>query len=174
MDTCKPIRKTYDAVLKFLASNHYVAMFIASCPVIYIFGYTVSNSVSTAAIIYASYLSGIGYSFFAFLLLAWGLGCVSIWKKMPNVLTVSIFIYKCIGYWTLVSFMIIVFYVTSYMGTKVAGWLTTGFLPSVMLLLFATDVMRAVRCRLFEELAGSGAAATVVDGGTVATTATAV
>ena len=142
MDTCKPIRKTYDAVLKLLAANNYVAMFLASCPVLYIFGYVVSNSVSSNVgafgILY--YLNSIGYTLFATLLLAWAVGCVSIWKKMPNLLTVGIFVYKCIGHWALVSFVIIVFYVTSYAGSWVAGWLTTGFLPSVVLLLFTAEL----------------------------------
>ena len=173
MDACKPVRKTYDAVLKLLATNHYVAMFVASCPILYIFGYVVSNSVSSSVGAFGilSYLNSIGYTLFATLLLAWAVGCASIWKKMPNLLTVGIFVYKCIGHWTLVSFVIIIFYVTSYAGARVTGWLITGFLPSVLLLLFAADVMRAVRHRLFEELAVEGATATAVESGGVTTTA---
>jgi hypothetical protein len=176
MDDCKPIRKTYDAVLKLLASNHYVAMFVTSCPILYIFVYVVSNSVSgsVGAFGILSYLNNIGYTIFGVLLLAWAVGCASIWKKMPNLLSLGIFVYKCIGHWTLVSFVMIVLYVTSYAGVRVTGWLTMGFLPSIVLLLFAADVMRAVRHRLFEELAGEGAMATAVeDGGGATATATA-
>jgi len=77
------------------------------------------------------------------------IGLFSIWKTMPNLLTVSIFVYKCLGHWALVTFTIVIFYFSQYFVSSVTGNLSLGLLPSVGLLLFAADILRTQRTKMY-------------------------
>ena len=151
-DTCISLRKTYTAVLKFLTSNNMVIAATTALPTIYVLGYMINNITSYTTIGYTSYLTGSGFSIFTILFIAWANAMFSIWKTMPNLLTVSIFIYKCIGHWALVSFLIILFYSSQYVASRITSYLASGFLPSVILLLFAADIMRTKRTKMYEAL----------------------
>ena len=160
-DFCVSLRKTYGAILHFLTANAAVAGVVSSVPPIYILGFMIYNSTSHTPFIYASYMTGSGYSIFGVLGAAWLLACLSIWKMMPNLLTLSIFVYKCLGHWAFVSFVIVLFYFTHYAGIKVTAYLAAGLLPPVLLLLFAADVMRAQRTKMYAALARGGGGLTV-------------
>ena len=154
-DFCVSLRKTYGAILHFLTANALVAGIVGSIPPMYILGFMIYNSTSTTPFIYASYMTGSGYSIFGVLGAAWLLACLSIWKMMPNLLTLSIFVYKCLGHWAFVSFVIVLFYFTHYAGIKVTAYLAAGLLPPVLLLLFAADVMRTQRTKMYAALAAA-------------------
>lgn len=153
MDACISLRKTYNAVLNSLTVNRYMILLFSSLPQIYILCYMIYNSaVPTAPFIYSSYMNGTGFSIFAALLIGWILATVSICKIMPNLLSVSIFIYKCLAHWALVSFIIILFYLSSYLGLRLTGYLSIGFAPPILLLLFVVDILRTSRTKMYEQL----------------------
>jgi hypothetical protein len=149
-DKCISIRKTYEAVLNLLTSNNLSVIIISIIPIIYILGYTIHNLVSTTNYIY--YFTGAGFTLFSIILLAWFIVILSIWKTMPNLLTVSIFIYKCIGHWSLVSFLILIFYLSQYLSSSITQYLAFGFLPFIGFLIFATDVLRTKRTKMYSQL----------------------
>ena len=153
MDACISLRKTYNAVLTSLTLNRYVTLFISSLPPLYILGYMIYNSTgAVTTFIYSSYLNGAGFSIFAALFISWILAIVSICKLMPNLLTVSIFVYKCLAHWALVSYIIILIYLSGYIGLGVTGYLSTGFIPPIMFLMFTVDIMRTARTTMYEQL----------------------
>jgi hypothetical protein len=113
---------------------------------------TVPNFGTRRYYVYTTYLTSAGFSIFAILFAAWLVGIFSIWKTMPNLLSVTIFTYKCLGHWALVSFFIILFYMSQYLPSTITSYLSAGFLPPVVLLLFTADVMRTQRAKMWEAL----------------------
>jgi hypothetical protein len=154
MDACISLRKTYNAILASLTVNNYVTLIISSLPQLYILSYMIYNVTTTvsAAFIYSSYMNGTGFSIFAVLLLSWILEIISLCKTMPNLLTVSIFVYRCFAHWALVSSIIILIYLSSYLGARTTGYLSAGLIPPILLLLFTVDILRASRTRMYKEL----------------------
>ena len=163
-DACVSLRKTYNAILKVLTSWTWLACLVAGTPVLYLISFMIYNSVRPTAI--AALLSTSGYSVFGVLLVAWIIGAISIWKNLPNLLTITIFIYTCLGHWSLVSFIILIFYGFSNLPGSYILYLCTALLPSILLLIFSGDLMRKKRAMMFEALAN---AATVTTVATVAT-----
>ena len=142
-DACVSLRKTYTAVLGALVAYSWMAGVIAGLPVLYFIGFLIYNSVNPSYI--ASLLSTSGYSVFGVLLFAWLVAALSIWRMMPNLLTFTIFIYTCLGHWSLVSFVILIFYGFHNLPWSYMAYLCTILLPSILLLLFSGDLMRAKR-----------------------------
>lgn len=149
-DTCRSIRKTYDAILKVLTAWRWLPAILVGIPVFYIIGFLIYSSAMTSLL--APFLSGTGYTIFGVLMLAWILAIISIWKTYPNLISVSVFIYKCIGHWSLVSFLILLFYGMHYGAATHIYYLVAFLLPPILLLLFCADMMRATRTRMFAEL----------------------
>ena len=149
-DTCRSIRKTYDAILKVLTAWRWLPAILVGIPVLYIIGFLIYSSAITSLL--ASFLSGTGYTIFGVLMLAWILAIISIWKTYPNLISVSVFIYKCIGHWSLVSFLILLFYGMHYGAAAHIYYLVAFLLPPILLLLFCADMMRATRTRMFSEM----------------------
>lgn len=149
-DACVSLRKTYTAVLGALVAYSWMAGVTAGLPVLYFIGFLIYNSVNPSYI--ASLLSTSGYSVFGVLLFAWVVAAVSIWRTMPNLLTFTIFIYTCLGHWSLVSFVILIFYGFHNLPWSYMAYLFTILLPSILLLLFSGDLMRAKRSAMFREL----------------------
>ena len=150
-DACVSLRKTYNAILKVLTTWTWLACLVAGAPVLYLISFMIYNSVRPSFI--ASLLSTSGYSVFGVLLVAWIIGAISIWKNLPNLLTITIFIYTCLGHWSLVSFIILIFYGFSNLPGSYILYLCTALLPSILLLLFSGDLMRKKRTMMFEALA---------------------
>jgi hypothetical protein len=82
--------------------------------------------------------------------LTWLLAGFTIFKKLPNLLTLSIFVYKCIAHWSLVSSLILVFYGVSILPRFFITYLFSGLFPLIVLLFFCGDIMRSIRTRIFE------------------------
>jgi hypothetical protein len=161
-DACVSLRKTYNAILKVLTTWTWLACLVAGAPVLYLISFMIYNSVRPSFI--ASLLSTSGYSVFGVLLVAWIIGAISIWKNLPNLLTVTIFIYTCLGHWSLVSFIILIFYGFSNLPGSYILYLCTALLPSILLLLFSGDLMRKKRTMMFEALATVPMTTTVTTG----------
>jgi len=162
-DMCVSIRKTYDAVLQGLTVHPILAGFVTSLPVLYSLCYLIYDYTTPTA--YTRYIIGSVWSLFGVMLLGWMLSVLSIWRIYPNLLSVGIFFYKCIGHWALVSFTILLFYGYSYLPTLLTSYISAGVIPMIVLLLFCADVMRAQRTRMFTDLETvrtAGLAATVV------------
>jgi len=150
-DACVSLRKTYNALLKVITTWNWLACIVAGTPVIYLISFMIYYSVSPSAI--SSLLSTSGYSVFGVLLVAWIIGALSIWRNLPNLLTLTIFIYTCLGHWSLVSFIILIFYGFRNLPGSYILYLCTALLPSIFLLLFSGDLMRKKRAIMFEALA---------------------
>jgi len=149
LDSCVSVRKTYVAILSLLTSNNIITSVVSFVPILYILSYTIYNVTNTPAYLFSTYLTGSGFSIFGVLFASWLIGLFSIWKTMPNLLTVSIFVYKCLGHWALVTFTIVIFYFSQYFVSSVTGNLSLGLLPSVGLLLFAADILRTKRTKMY-------------------------
>lgn len=165
-DACVSLRKTYNAILNALTAWSWMAGVVAGAPVLYSIGFLIYNSVRPSYI--ASLLSTSGYSVFGILLFAWLIAMISIWKVLPNLLTFTIFIYTCLGHWSLVSFVILIFYGFHNLPGSYILYLCTILLPSILLLLFSGDLMRAKRKAMFHAIESSTAAAILVPAGAVA------
>ena len=59
------------------------------------------------------------------------------------------------GHWCLVSSLIVIFYLSSQMALAYTGYILGATMPSTALLLFCGDVLRALRKRMYERIAGS-------------------
>jgi len=80
------------------------------------------------------------------------------WKVWPNVITFTIFIYNCLGHWSLVSFVILIFYGFGNLPVSFTLYLSAVLIPEVLLLLFCGDILQAKRAALFKELDPAAAA----------------
>ena len=148
IDHCKGCRKTYGAALELFASNNWIAGFLAGMPLYYL---------SAMMIVYhksyvAGLLSGGSYSFLGALIIAMANAGLCLWRVWPNGLTLSIFILKALGYWSFISFLILLFYGTSRLPLEITTYLTVMIMPEILILLFTADVLRAARTRHFKAL----------------------
>lgn len=89
----------------------------------------------------------------AVLLLAWLIAIISVWKTMPNLLTISVFIYTTMGHWCLVSAIILICYLSTVLPISFTGYLIASVLPSTIFLICCADVMRSMRRRMYERIA---------------------
>lgn len=165
VDYCSGIRKAYDAIVKALASNNIVAALVTGIPFDYLF--TVGGYQARYAVGY--YTSAV-WVFSAVLTVAWILGIVAMWKTMPNLLTVTIMVYRAFGYWCLVSAFLVLTYISAYLPAGWLGYILSAILPSILFLLVCGDVLRAVRTRLYATIALAAGGATATATGTTGAT----
>jgi hypothetical protein len=147
-DYFRGIRKAYAAVIKSIASNGTLAFVIAGIPIYYILSlgiYQASASVLT-------YYTSAVWVLLTIFIVAWIIAGLAIWKTMPNLLTVGIFIYKAFGYWCLVSAFIVAIYISPYVPGTVLSYALWCLTPSIVFLLICGDILRAVRTRLYDAL----------------------
>ena len=146
-DYCSGLRKTYTGVLSVLAKTNVVAAIVSVIPIVYMVGLGIYQANAILG-----YNTSTIWAFFSTLLVGWLLGIVALWKTMPNLLSFTIFLYKAIGYWCLVTTFIVLFYMTGYLPLQVIGYLLAAIIPSVFFLLAGADVLRLVRTRLYARL----------------------
>ena len=150
-DACVSLRKTYNAFLRLIITWNWLACIVAGTPMIYLLGFMIYNSVYTSLI--ANMLSTSGYSVFGVLLVTWVIAVISILRNMPNLLTIAIFVYTCLGHWSLISLLILIFYgFGNHLPVTILLYLCAILLPSIMLLLISGDLMRAKRALMFRAL----------------------
>jgi hypothetical protein len=92
-------RKAYASIIKAFAANNIVALFVTGVPIYYILSLGIYQ---TARSVISYYTSAV-WVFLSILIVAWVIAAIAVWKTMPNLLTVGVFIYKAFGYWCLVS-----------------------------------------------------------------------
>ena len=158
-DYCKGCRSTYNAILGLLSQNNVLATIIAGLPNYILIGLCASQWSYFAYSIYSSAT----YTILAFLLLAWIISIISIFKVYPNLLTVSIFVYKCLAHWSIVSLLIMIFYGWKYVPMQIVGSLLGTLFPLIISLFLCGDVLVSVRRRLFTIIETAQAHATHVE-----------
>lgn len=159
LDYCFGCRKAYAAVLKTIAANNIIAFLVAGIPIYYILSLAIYQTSKSVLYQYGSAI----WVFLSIFLVAWIIAGIAMWKIMPNLLTISIFVYKAVGYWCLVSTFIVAFYVSMYVPGAVLSYALWSLMPSIVFLLVCGDILRAVRTRLYEVLEPKANATVVVD-----------
>ena len=150
-DACVSLRKTYNAFLRLIITWNWLACIVAGTPMIYLLGFLIYNSVYTSLM--ANMLSTSGYSGFGILLATWVIAVISILRNMPNLLTIAIFVYSCLGHWSLISLLILIFYgLGNHLPGYILMYLCAILIPSILLLLISGDLMRAKRLLMFRAL----------------------
>ena len=159
-DYCKGCRTSYNAILGLLSANTIVAIAITGIPNYILIALSASQWSYFAYSIYSSAT----YTILGFLLAAWIIASASMIRVYPNLLSVSVFIYKCLAHWSLVSLLIMSFYGWKYMPTHIVGSLLGTLFPLIISLYICGDVFVSVRKRLFLQIEQAHA---IVDGGEV-------
>lgn len=149
-DCCKGPRAAYNAILTLIASNSVVAIIVAGIPVYLL----VSLSIVYATQGNPGYIlfSSATYTVMTILTLSWVLFGVATYKVFPNAMSISIFLYTCLGHWSLVSLFVMCVYGARYIPLGVLWYLLSNFFPLIFTLLICGDMMRRVRQRLFDEI----------------------
>lgn len=145
VDRCKACRATYNAIVRVIASNNIISILFTGIPN-YIL---ITLSASQFSYYMHSIFASASYTILAVLLLAWILAIISALRVYPNLLSVSIFIYKCLAHWSLVSLVIVIFYGWQYVALGVMGSLLGTLFPLILSLYVCGDVLERVRQRLF-------------------------
>lgn len=149
-DSCRGIRRTYGACITTLASKGWVSILCIGLAVYIVTAFLIIQSVRNnyAYIV----LSKPTYIIFGVMVANWALAAVTIWKRLPNLLTLCIFVYNCLGHWSLVSFIILICYGSSILSGGYMSYIVSGLIPGIIGLMLAVDIMRSVRARLFREI----------------------
>ena len=113
-DLFKGLRTAYNTLIQFLASNGAIAITLCGSPAYYMITFALYQSINHPNNPATYAFSSSSYTLFGILFLFWILALISVWKLLPNLLTVSIFVFTCIGHWCLVSGAIMVFYGWSF------------------------------------------------------------
>ena len=149
-DNCKGIRKTYNAFMALCASNNYIASLLISFPLIYYLTIIGLQNYYTSPHIYM--ITNTSYGFVSVLVVAYCLALLCVFKTMPNLLTISIFVFKAFGYWMLISFMILIFYGFSILPSIISKYISLIIIPEIILLMFSANIMREIRTKMFKKL----------------------
>ena len=147
-DYFRGCRKAYASLIKAFAANNIVALLITGIPIYYTLSLGIYQSARTVLTYYTSAV----WVFLSILLMAWIIAAIAVWKTMPNLLTVGIFVYKAFGYWCLVSSFLVAIYLSPYVSSTVLSYALWALLPSIAFLLICGDILRSVRTRLYEAL----------------------
>jgi hypothetical protein len=159
VDRCKGCRATYNAIVRAIASNNIISILFAGIPNYILITLSASQFTYYVHSIFAS----ASYTILAVLLLAWILAIISALHVYPNLLSVSIFMYKCLAHWSLVSLVIVVFYGWTYVALGVMGSLLGTLFPLILSLYVCGDVLERVRQRLFGVIEQTATATATVD-----------
>jgi len=147
-DYFRGFRKAYASIIKAFAANNIVALFVTGVPIYYILSLGIYQ---TARSVISYYTSAV-WVFLSILIVAWVIAAIAVWKTMPNLLTVGVFIYKAFGYWCLVSSFLVAIYLSPYVPGIVLSYALWALMPSIAFLLICGDILRSVRTRLYEVL----------------------
>ena len=146
-DYCSSLRKTYNGFISGLSSNNMCALVVCGLPFYYSLGTSIYGVIVPMLYGKAAWIA------MGVLLVAWLIAIISVWKTMPNLLTISVFIYTTMGHWCLVSAIILVCYLSTVLPISFTGYLIASVLPSTIFLIFCADVMRSMRRRMYDRIA---------------------
>lgn len=149
-DCCKGPRAAYNAVLTLIASNSVVAGIVSGIPVYLLVSLSIvyATQGNPAFVLFSS----ASYTIMTTLVLAWVLFGVATYRIYPNLMFISIFLYTCLGHWSLVSLFVMFVYGARYVSVQAMWYLLSNFFPLIGTLLICGEVMRRVRQRLFDEI----------------------
>jgi hypothetical protein len=159
IDRCKGCRTTYNAIIGAIASNTVISILFTGIPTYLL----ITLSASQLSYFVISLFSSAAYTILAVLLTAWILAILSAIRTYPNLLSLSIFIYKCLAHWSLVSLLIILFYGWQFVGLHIMGSLLGTLFPLILALYVCGDVLERVRRRLFTQIEQTNTATANVD-----------
>ena len=158
VDRCKGCRTTYNAVVRAIASNNIISILFAGIP-----NYILISFAAAQFYVVQSLFASASYTIMSILLLAWILAIISALRTYPNLLSVSIFVYKCLAHWSLVSLLIVAFYGWQFVAMGAMGSLLGTLFPLIMTLYVCGDVLDRLRARLLSDIERQHAA-TVTEG----------
>jgi hypothetical protein len=158
VDRCKGCRATYNAAMRTIASNNIVSILFVGIP-----NYVMITLCAQFNQFMYSILASASYTILSFLLAAWILAGLCVIRIYPNLLSVSIFIYKCLAHWSLVSLLIVIFYGWTYVALGAMGYLLASLFPLILSLYVCGDVLARVRLRLFSVIEQTHTATAVAD-----------
>lgn len=153
VDRCKGCRATYNAVVRAIASNNIISILFAGIP-----NYILISLVASQFTYVHSLFSSASYTILSVLLLAWIIAIISALRVYPNLLSVPIFVYKCLAHWSLVSLLIVMFYGWQFVSLGIMGSLLGALFPLILTLYVCGDVLERVRARLFADIERAHAA----------------
>lgn len=164
-DCCKGPRAAYNAILTLIASNNLVAVIVAGIPVYLLVSLSIvyATQGNPAFMVFSSAT----YTIMTVLVVAWMLFAVATYRIYPNLMFISIFLYKCLGHWSLVSLFVMFVYGARYVSVQAMWYLLSNFFPLIGTLLICGEVMRRVRQRLFDEIQRADANRVMETGGVV-------
>lgn len=154
-DNCKALRSSYNAITTLLSSNNIVAILFAGIPLYMMIGW------STTDLTMLPYISGFIYLLLSLITIAWIIAWISIFRIYPNLLSVTIFVYKSLAHWSLVSILMMLFYGWSFLPLYLYGKLLAALMPLILTLYICGDVLRMVRQRLFTVIEAAQATAII-------------
>jgi hypothetical protein len=173
-DFCKGLRATYGATLQFLAANGWLIGVVSGLPS-YTLIVAMINIHSSSPQYFVADIIGRGlYVLFTLITLVWFLGLLSVWRVLPNLLTVTIFSYTSLAHWSIISFLILMVYGWGVLPVGVFAYLTAILIPGTLVLLFCGDLLRVRRRKMFQALEANAttvATATPAVGATAPTVA---
>jgi hypothetical protein len=154
-DLCKGVRTTYVACLNFLAANGWAAAVLSGLPT-YTLIVAMINIHSSSPQYFVADIIGRGlYVLFTIITLTWLIGLLSLWRMLPNLLTLTIFSYTALAHWSIVSFLILMVYGWGVLPLQVFAYLTAILIPGTIVLLLCGDLLRIRRQLMFKAIEAS-------------------
>ena len=164
-DYCKGPRLVYTAFLHFLATNWIVAGLTSGCTVFVVTAFIILESLYNPVVFDIFYRPTIGI--YLALLASWCLCLLAIWRVMPNLLTVGIFVHSCLGHWSLVSVILLWFYGNSAMPMSSITYILYGIIPGYLSIIVTVDLLRSLQTEMLaflERVESSGGGNSVAVG----------
>lgn len=156
VDRCKGCRAAYNAIIRAIGSNNIISILFSDIP-----NYLLISFAATRFFVVHSLFTSASYTIMSVLLVAWILAIISTLRVYPNLLSVSIFVYKCLAHWSLVSLLIVLFYGWQFLAVSIMGSLLGTLFPLILTLYVCGDVLHRVRARLFTDIQRLSATAVV-------------
>lgn len=157
VDRCKGCRAAYNAIIRAIASNNLISILFSGIPNYLL----ISLAAARSMFVIHSLFTSASYTIMSVLLVAWMLAIISTLRVYPNLLSVSIFAYKCLAHWSLVSLIIVLFYGWQFVAVGIMGSLLGTLFPLILTLYVCGDVLECVRARLITDIERLSASAVV-------------
>lgn len=103
-------------------------------------------------------VSGFIYLILVLIAIVWLLSILCVYRVYPNLLSTTIFVYKALAHWALVSILMMLFYGWSFLPLQMYGRVVGALFPLIVALYVCGDVLVLVRRRLFVVIATANAA----------------
>jgi hypothetical protein len=139
-DYCKGCRNTYYAILSALTANKIVSSISISSPLVCLIILIIHNNLVFSSLIMQQFEGAI-YSIFTATIIAYIVALISIWKTMPNLISISKMIYSALGYWSLVSSLVLFVSAWKYIPSSYLHFISISILTPIVFWLFTVDLI---------------------------------